>query len=255
MKRFSLNHCGSTLITYHLSLIISIVLLSCTTDAYDKGDGEYSLMQAEMADVHIDEKGHADYFVTDADERLTVDNTFSSSWMTKNDTTYRAVVYFSRTTAKEGETGVAAEIVSASRVGLIIPKRLKKAENMKDDPVRFESVWVSSSYRYLNIGLYLMCGSTDDKDAVHVLGCVADTLIDHENSTSTAYATLYHDQGGQPEYYSQRTYVSIPLDSIPADSLHLTINTYDGPVVKTVKIKEFSTCRSRGVRSCGGKVE
>ena len=222
-----------------------LILTSCTTDAYDKGEGEYSLMQAELADVHIDAKGHADYFITDDDERLTVAKTFSNSWMSKTDTTYRAIVYFSRITASDREYSSSnsaayptAEIVNASRVGVTIPKRLKKAENMKTDPVRFESAWLSKSYHYLNISLYLLCGSTSDKDALHVLGCVADTLVTHDDSTRTAYATFYHDQGGQPEYYSQRTYVSIPLDSIPADSLHLTINTYNGPVIKKIRIKE-----------------
>ena len=239
MKR--LTQRGSLLSTIHYSLFISFALLSCTTDAYDKGEGEYSLMEAELADVHIDGKGNADYFVTDADERLTVDNAFSNSWMSKTDTTYRAAVYFSRTTTtnrKSASSPTTAGIVSANRVGVINPKRLKKDAEMKADPVRLESIWLSNSYRYLNISLYLLCGSTTDESAIHILGCVADTLITHENSTRTAFATLYHDQGGQPEYYSQRTYVSIPLDSIPADSIHLTINTYNGPVVKKIRIKK-----------------
>lgn len=241
-RPFTPLHSLSLPFTPLVAIFIIVVFLSCTTDAYDKGEGEYSLMEAELADVHIDGKGHADYFVTDDDERLTVAKTFSNSWMSKTDTTYRAIVYFSRATANGREysssNSPTAEIVSANRVGVIIPKRLKKTENMKADPVRFESIWMSNSYRYLNVSLYLLCGSTNDKDAIHILGCVADTLITHEDSTRTAYATLYHDQNGQPEYYSQRTYVSIPLDSIPADTLHLTINTYNGPLIKKVKIKE-----------------
>lgn len=244
MKQFL--HRGRKLFTIQYSLFACVALLSCTTDAYDKGEGEYSLMQAELADVHIDGKGHADYFITDDDERLTVDNTFSNSWMVKTDSTYRAAVYFSRIIADNRKYSLynsaaypAVEIVNANRVGVTIPKRLKKGENMKTDPVRFESAWLSKSLRYLNISLYLLCGSTSDKDALHILGCVADTLITHEDSTRTAYATFYHDQGGQPEYYSQRTYVSIPLDSIPADTLNLTINTYSGPVVKKIRIKKY----------------
>lgn len=48
------------------------------------------------------------------------------------------------------------------------------------------------------------------------------------DGTTTQHLTLYHDQGGVPEYYSQRTYVSIPLSDIHADFIILTINTYDG---------------------------
>lgn len=217
-------------------LLCSVTLLSCTTDAYEKGDGKYSLMEAELADVHIDGQGHADYFITDNDEHLIVSKTFSNNWMTKKDSIYRAVVYFSRTTNIRNRKD-SAEIYSANRVGVIIPKQLKKDAEMKADPVNFESAWLSSSLRYLNASLYLMTGSTKDENALHILGCVADTLITNSDNTRTACVTLYHDQGGQPEYYSQRTFVSIPLDSIPADSIRLTVNTYKGPVIKKLKIK------------------
>jgi hypothetical protein len=210
------------------------VLLSCTTDAYDKGDGEYSLLQAELADVYTDSSGLADHFITDNNERISIANSYSNSWMTKADTTYRAVVYFMRS---EETSSPSADIFSTNPVGVIVPKRLKKADTMKTDPVRFESAWMSRSGHYYNVALYLMSGATTDSKALHVIGCVADTLMVNADSTRTAYITLYHDQGGRPEYYSQRSYLSIPLDSIPSDSVNLTINTYDGPVIKTFSIK------------------
>ena len=45
---------------------LSIVnLSSCTTDSYDKGQGKYSLMQAELVDMTINADKQGTAFVTD----------------------------------------------------------------------------------------------------------------------------------------------------------------------------------------------
>ena len=189
--------------------ICAALLVSCATDAYDKGEGDYSQMQAEMAMVYVDKDLRATSFVTDDGEKLSVNPPFAINWTKTPDSTYRAVTYFSK---KENGT---AEVKGMSRVGVITPKKQK---DMKTDPVRFESAWMSCGGKYLNAGIYLLLGSTDDEKAIHTLGCHIDTL-----------------QGGVPEYYSQRTYVSIPLDNAATDSVCLTIHTYDGIVRKTFK--------------------
>jgi hypothetical protein len=204
-----------------------MTLLSCTTDAYEKGDGEHSYLQAEMADMHTNLEKRVDYIITDAGEKLKVSNPFAARWLSTPDSVYRAVVYFSKT-----DDG--AEVTGVSRVGVLVPK---KFDDFTDDPVRFESSWVGKSGRYLNASIYLMLGSTSDEDAIHRIGCQKDTLIVHADSTSTLFLRLYHDQGGVPEYYSQRTYVSIPLDSVRADSVCLSINTYEGTVAKTLAVR------------------
>ena len=219
----SLLRCATcaVLITCYSSLITS-----CATDAYDKGEGDYSQMQAEMALVYVDKDLVATSFVTDDGEKLTTAPPFKSSWMTTPDSTYRAVTYFSK------KAGGMAEVKGLTRVAVTPPKRQK---DLKTDPVRFESAWTSCGGKYLNASIYLMLGSTSDDKAIHTLGCHIDTLQRNDDGTKTMQLTLYHDQGGVPEYYSQRTYVSIPLDNATADSVRLTIHTYDGIVRKTFK--------------------
>ena len=57
-----------------LSLCVCVtVLTSCTNDAYDKGDGEYSMMTAEMADAHVGTDKKVDYAVTDDAVEVLVD--------------------------------------------------------------------------------------------------------------------------------------------------------------------------------------
>lgn len=206
--------------------ICAALLVSCATDAYDKGEGDYSQMQAEMAMVYVDKDLRATSFVTDDGEKLSVNPSFAINWTKTPDSTYRAVTYFSK---KENGT---AEVKGMSRVGVITPKKQK---DMKTDPVRFESAWMSCGGKYLNAGIYLLLGSTDDEKAIHTLGCHIDTLQRNADGTKTMQLTLFHDQGGVPEYYSQRTYVSIPLDNAATDSVCLTIHTYDGIVRKTFK--------------------
>ena len=199
---------------------------SCATDAYDKGEGDYSLMQAEMAEVYVDKDLRATYFITDDGEKFSATPPFTSNWMKTPDSTYRAVTFFSK--IDKGQ----AEVKGMNRVGVITPKKQK---DMKTDPVRFESAWMSCGGKYLNASIYLLLGSTSDEKAIHTLGCHVDTLQRNADGTKTMQLTLYHDQGGVPEYYSQRTYVSIPLDNATTDSVCLTIHTYDGIVRKTFK--------------------
>lgn len=207
------------------------IVLSCTSDAYEKGDGEYSTMEAEMAEIHVDGNQQADFFVTDNGEEFAVANPFKSSWMNTPDSTYRAVTYFSRNNAggeaasAQGTVRALAEVMGLNRVGVAVPKKIK---DMKTDPVHFESLWLSPTGKYLNLSLYLLLGTTGDESAIQTLGCLDDTLVVNADGTTTQHLTLYHDQGGVPEYYSQRTYVSIPLSDIHADFIILTINTYDG---------------------------
>ena len=223
MKR-TRRHIAGTLCAVSLAGILCPSLSCCTTDAYDKGDGTYSLMEAEMANVHVDGNLRADYMVTDDGERLAVANPFSAAWMSTPDSTYRAVAYFVR------DDG-GSEVKGLNRVGVATPKKI---EGMKSDPVRFESVWMGRTGEYLNICIYVLTGTADDEGAVQTLGCNDDTLTANADGSHTQRLTLYHDQGGVPEYYSQRTYVSIPLAGIHADSVSIAVNTYAGRVEKTL---------------------
>lgn len=214
-----------------LACLLAFFISACTSDAYEKGDGEYSTMEAEMAEIHVDSTLQADLFVTDNGEAFTIANPFKTGWMKTPDSIYRAVTYFSRNTAgqavssAQGSGRTLAEVKGLNRVGVAVPRKIK---DMKTDPVHFESLWLSNNRKYLNLCIYLLLGSTNDEEAVQKLGCLNDTLVVNNDGTTSQHLTLYHDQGGVPEYYSQRTYVSIPLNDIKADFIILSIRTYNG---------------------------
>lgn len=220
--------------TVFLSLCLCVAALtSCTTDAYDKGEGKFSMMTAEMVDAHVGADKKVDFAVTDDGERLVPQKPFTISWITKGDTTYRALFYFNRTKNAQHQV----EAVGMNRVGTLIPVVTDSLEDgVKTDPLYIESTWVGKSLRYLNLRIRLLTGVADDEEARHTLGLVADSLSENADGTRTIFLRLYHDQGGRPEYYSVTTYASIPLDSIRADSLRLTVNTYQGIMTKTVAV-------------------
>lgn len=202
--------------------VLSLTLcLSCTTDSYDKGDGEYSLMRADMVELYTNGKGQVVRVVTDENEELTV-KPFTVKWVQRPDTVYRAYLYYNI-----GENEV--EPISAGSVSTLIPHRIEKP---KDDPVRFESMWMSTSRRYLNMAIYLMVGETEKLTHKHVIGMHRDTLITNPDGKRALHLQFYHDQGGMPEYYSQRVFLSIPADSLDADTVSLRINTYNGVIEK-----------------------
>jgi hypothetical protein len=207
-------------------------LFSCTQDAYEKGEGTYSLMQADFVEAHSNSSKQIDQALTDDGLMLSLQQPMTTAWTTTADTVYRAVLYYNK--VEDGKV----EAVSCSRVSVafITPKD-SLTKDMKTDPLRMESVWLAKSRRYLNVGFYLKSGPTDDKEALHHLGIVADTTITHADGSNTLHLQLYHDQGGVPEYYSQRSYVSIPLYTLKADSVSLSINTYEGIVTKQFCIK------------------
>ena len=166
---------------------------------------------------------------TDEGERLTLAKPVTVKWMEKADTTYRTLLYYN--ILPDGK----AEAVSMKKVGVITPHQLTakdgKQEIMKADPVYMESFWVSKNRKYVNMRLRLLTGASEDEKAVQTLGIIRNT---EKSNNGHEQLILYHDQGGQPEYYSTTTFVSIPLADVQADTLTVTANTYNGTFSRTV---------------------
>lgn len=202
------------------ALLCLFAAYACTRDAYDKGDGAYSLMQADLVMAYTDGEGLLDHFVTDGGETHRLKEPIKNAWMKTPDSVYRAALYYTKATDGSGTT-----INRLSRVGVMVPKFIP---DMKTDPVGVESAWISKNGLFLNLGLNLKLGSVTDEDAIQTLGCHIDSLMAFPDSTRAVRLLLYHDQGNVPEYYSQRAFFSIPIKKLATDTIHLFIHTYDG---------------------------
>lgn len=202
----------------------TIILLSCTQDFYDKGEGEYSLLRADLVEAHVRDDKRVDYVLTDDGDSLRANPPFTVSWLQKGDTTYRALLYYN---LKDGE-------VDGYNLSQVLTPSIKRAGvikgGMKTDPVHMESLWKARTGRYINMRLRVMTGELTDSTARQAFGCVCDTLVKHDNGSQTMHLRLYHDQGGQPEYYSREVYLSIPVYDAQADTIIMRIRTYEKDV-------------------------
>ena len=214
-------------------LALSLGFLACTQDAYDKGQGTYSLMRVDLVEAHVRADSLIDYVTTDDGQLLQLLQPSRHTWVKTTDTLYRAMLYYNLSGQDKAEVLSCAPVITTK----VTPADSLK-EGMKTDPVGLESVWMARSRRYLNVSIYLKMGESDNDKAVHRLAIVKDTLVENADATSTLCLQLYHDQGNVPAYYSQRTYFSIPLYDLQADSVSLTVTTYDGRVTKLFATKQ-----------------
>ena len=86
--------------------------------------------------------------------------------------------------------------------------------------------------------MLLKAGKTDGEDAVQTLGLVDCGTTVGDDGKRTRHVKLYHDQGGVPEYYTVQRYASIDIKDLgDVDAVSITVNTYNGEVIKTFDCK------------------
>lgn len=220
-----------------VSCHLAIANVSCTQDGYDKGDGFYSLMQGDFVEAQVDASKKLISLTTDDGVTMPLTQPYAARWITTADTVYRCMLYYNKVKDSQGRT--AAEIVSISPVPCASLVSLSKFKSkLKTDPVKLQSVWMSKSGKYLNMYLQLMIGNPEDTSAVQQIALVCDTVFTYPDSTRTCSIVLHHDQNRQPEYYSTDAWLSLPVSSLPMDSFRLAVNTYSGPVVKTLPFRK-----------------
>ena len=220
-----------------VSCHLAIANVSCTQDGYDKGDGVYSLMQGDFVEAQVDASKKLISLTTDDGVTMPLTQPYAARWITTADTIYRCMLYYNKVKDAQGRT--AAEIVSISPVPCASLVNLSKFKSkLKTDPVKLQSVWMSKSGKYLNMYLQLMIGNPEDTSAVQQIALVCDTVFTYPDSTRTCSIVLHHDQNRQPEYYSTDAWLSLPVSSLPMDSFRLSVNTYSGPVVKTLPFRK-----------------
>jgi hypothetical protein len=216
-------------------LVIMTFISSCTQDSYEKGEGKYSLMRGDFVDAYVNASKQIVSFVTDDGDQLPSVAPYSAKWIAKGDTIYRCMLYYNKVETERKQ--YAAEIVSIGQVPCAKVKRFSEFDKeFRTDPVKFESMWLSKSEKYLNLYFQLKTGETEDTSAVQQLAFLTDTVMAYPNGFRTHRLLLHHDQNNVPEYYSTKAYVSVPIEALDADSVSLSVNTYDGLRLKTIPL-------------------
>ena len=208
-----------------LCLIAVAMLSACEHTTYDEGDGQYSYMRADFALAHCAAKGELDYAVTDDGDSLLLSPHATASWTTKEDSVYRALLYY------DIEGAPVVKPFAAVQVPVLSMRDKADVDTMFTDPVTLESAWLSRENRYLNLCLQLKTGVKEGIDARQIVGIVCDSVAKGEDGSEEWWLRLYHRQNGVPEYYSSKVYVSVPLTvGQGAKKVHLSVTDYTGEV-------------------------
>jgi hypothetical protein len=209
-----------------LTLII-VLFTACTVDNYDTGDGKYSYMRADFVMAHTSAAGEVNYAVTDDGDSLVLNPHATAKWATTVDSIYRGLLYYNKVETK-------TEPLSLSWVPVLRYRRTADIDTIHTDPVVFESAWLSSNRKYLNIGFSVKTGKSGTEDSQQTVGMMWDSLVANADGTHDLYLRMSHNQNGVPEYYSSRNFVSISLKGLSSGyKIHLAINTYGGLVNKS----------------------
>ena len=93
-------------IKYWVLFALLGLFTACTINSYEKGDGRYSYLHAEMTEIHTSTKNKVDYAWTDEGKKLTFTVPFTCSWAHVPDSVYRAMLYY--TQDEESTVGMTA---------------------------------------------------------------------------------------------------------------------------------------------------
>ena len=168
---------------------LSILNSSCTQDGYDKGEGQYSYLRGDFVEAQIGADKNMVSLMTDEGESLPLSQPYTAKWITRSDTVYRCMLYYNKVRDSKGQDMAEAISVGEVPCPVIIP--LSKLEvEMKTDPVKFESAWMSKTGKYINLSFALKTGTTEDEEAIHSLRVVQDTILTNPDGTSTSYLRL-----------------------------------------------------------------
>lgn len=220
-----------------LILIGVIALLSsCKNDSYDAGEGTLSYLHADYADVTI-QNGTVTSAVTDDDVSLIMPADTKYGDGAAKDTVVRRLLYYTMHENSEPVT-----LKKTIPVAVVLPHDTSEIKPVLTDPVKLTSAWLSKNHKYINLQLGLMVGSNSDDAAKQMLGIVCDSVS--TVGKGSIFLSLYHDQAGFEQYYTEDVYLSIPtsrvvpvikghsVSSVLPDTINVTVNTYSRKQVK-----------------------
>ena len=216
-----------------------LLVTACHIGAYDTGDTRYSYLRADFVEVHTNSEGAVNTAGTDDGDSLILAPALRTVWTIRPDTLYRALLYYNKGEADSAQSPTASHAlpvtgIGASQVYVLRPLANASAVSGHNDALGFQSCWMSTNKKYVNVALVLKSGQTNQPDSRHVLGLIRDSMVTSSLGHRTFFYRIYHQQNGVPAYYSNTVYVSIPTANFQSgDVMQLTIkNGEDNFIVR-----------------------
>lgn len=199
----------------------SLMLLLWTGIGCQEEEYVYPDVLTEFTEIQSNGNGTLTYLLTDSGDKYRVLEREGLDGLTP-DSIYRALCVYQVTDVQEGTV----QLYSAQKVLSMLPKPESSfKEGIRTDPLDIQSIWLSG--KYLNMVLLPLA-----KDKGHIFHFVENSLTQTDEGINRLELTLYHDQNGDYEAFTRKTYLSIPLwgygDQLKTgDRIILHINTYE----------------------------
>lgn len=199
-------------------IFLTVFLLS--NEGCQEDDYVYPDVLTEFTEVQTNDKGILTYLLTDQGDKYQILEREGLDGLTP-DSIYRTLCIY-QITDVEKET---VQLYSAQKVLSMLPKPASAfTDGVRTDPLDIQSIWLSG--RYLNMVLLPLA-----KDKSHIYHFVENGLTQRTEGGNQLELTLYHDQNGDYEAFTRKTYLSIPLweygDKLgTGDRIILHIRTY-----------------------------
>lgn len=206
---------------YFLPLLICL-LTACGDDEY-----HYPDVKLEYLTAFSGAEGDLESILTDEGAAFPVVSDASNINIEANSSA-RIVANYGKVATANGTEGM--KLYSSIKAVSPLPMPADKfKDGVKKDPANILSIWMGLNY--LNITLEVKA-----QDGRHKFGFIEDEVITNaETGKSEVYLTLYHDAGDDVQAYTQRAYLSVPLqqyavNEIRSVAIHFNLLTYSGKV-------------------------
>lgn len=207
-----------------LLLLPILTLLSSCEDATDD-DYRYPSVRTDFACIATDDKGKIEYLLLDDGSsypvRLTRDflEAYDDEPTYKRDTLYRLLSVYELVSTGQNDT--VADLYALGNIISQVPTPLREDEELHQDPVYLQSIWLSGGY----LNFVLEVKALNGKHSIGFVDTTPETMQGKE-------FTFYHRVIDDVESYRQKLYGSIPLvpfkESLgQGDTLRFVVNTYD----------------------------
>lgn len=200
-------------------IFLTVFLLS--NEGCQEDDYVYPDVLTEFTEVQTNDEGVLTYLLTDQGDKYQILEREGLDGLTP-DSIYRTLCVY-QITDVEKET---VQLYSAQKVLSMLPKPASAfSDGIRTDPLDIQSIWLSG--KYLNMVLLPMA-----KDKSHIFHFVENSLTQDNEGRAQLELTLYHDQNGDYEAFTRKTYLSMPLWGYgnkldTGDRIVLHIQTYE----------------------------
>ena len=211
---FSISLFTLSLFTLHFSLfILSLFTLTSCSSSDDEEDA-FPALVTEMSVLRVGTEVTNITLITDSGKSYRVTNEIEGL---KPNAWARCLAGY--------VVQDAGSIEILTLQGVAVLPNSSNMPTLKRDPVGVVSAWMGGGY----VNLHLL---KKNKGADHAWGYILDNSYANAGGGTTYEVSLYHDQRNDPAAYSTDIYFSLSQDSlsqtrISADSIALTINTFD----------------------------